>query len=48
MNTIKGNMFVFVKAKDIFTISTCKPYYALYYDVQPKEIALGQVRYIIP
>ena len=42
MRTINAMVF-FVKVRDIFTVSSCKPYYTLYYDIELKEWPYDQV-----
>ena len=36
-------MSVFIKARDIFAVISFKPYYTLYYEVEPKEVNDDQV-----
>ena len=42
MRTINA-MVLFVKARDIFTVWSYKPYYTLYYDIELKEWPYDQV-----
>ena len=39
-------MFVFIKARDIFAVTSFKPYYTLYYEVKLKEVN-DQVQFVL-
>ena len=40
-------MSVFIKARDIFAVISFKPYYTLYYEIEPKEVNDQVVLFIL-